>query len=58
MTVHDCRCGCACGAAGVSFSLSPVDLQKLVKHTDGYSGSDMKNLIQEACQVRNPSKDS
>ena len=25
-------------------------MAKLVAKTDGYSGSDMKNLIQEACQ--------
>lgn len=27
-----------------------VDLDKIVAKTDGYSGSDMRNLIQEACQ--------
>lgn len=27
-----------------------ADLDKIVAKTDGYSGSDMKNLIQEACQ--------
>lgn len=27
-----------------------ADLDKVVAKTDGYSGSDMRNLIQEACQ--------
>lgn len=27
-----------------------ADLDKVVLKTDGYSGSDMRNLIQEACQ--------
>jgi hypothetical protein len=28
----------------------PTDLDKVVSKTDGYSGSDMRHLIQEACQ--------
>jgi AAA+ superfamily predicted ATPase len=36
--------------AGVAATLSESDLDKIVLKTDGYSGSDMKNLIQEACQ--------
>lgn len=34
----------------VKSNLSEEDLTKLVQKTDGYSGSDMRNLIQEACQ--------
>ena len=34
----------------VAATLSESDLDKIVAKTDGYSGSDMKNLIQEACQ--------
>ena len=34
----------------VAASLSDSDLDKIVDKTAGYSGSDMKNLIQEACQ--------
>jgi fidgetin-like protein 1 len=34
----------------VRADLSAADLAKLVAKTEGYSGSDMKNLIQEACQ--------
>eukprot|EP00775_Hariotina_reticulata_P005200 gene5200-5438_t len=34
----------------VSSDLSPADLDKVVAKTEGYSGSDMRNLIQEACQ--------
>lgn len=34
----------------ISASLSDADVEKIVAKTDGYSGSDMKNLIQEACQ--------
>ena len=34
----------------VRAALSEADLQKVVDKTAGYSGSDMKNLIQEACQ--------
>ena len=32
-------------------SLSETDLDKIVARTDGYSGSDMRHYIQEACQV-------
>lgn len=35
---------------GVISQLSEVDMDKVVERTAGYSGSDMKNLIQEACQ--------
>lgn len=40
---------------GAVHVLTPVllcgaDLDKVVAKTDGYSGSDMRNLIQEACQ--------
>lgn len=35
---------------GVSAALSDADYEKIVAKTEGYSGSDMKNLIQEACQ--------
>ncbi|KAG2493584.1 hypothetical protein HYH03_008103 [Edaphochlamys debaryana] len=34
----------------VSTALTPSDLAKIVERTAGYSGSDMRNLIQEACQ--------
>lgn len=34
----------------VAASLSDTDMEKIVLKTQGYSGSDMKNLIQEACQ--------
>ena len=34
----------------ISAALSDADIQKIVDKTEGYSGSDMKNLIQEACQ--------
>ncbi|GLI61508.1 hypothetical protein VaNZ11_003838, partial [Volvox africanus] len=34
----------------VTTCLSESDLTKIVERTAGYSGSDMKNLIQEACQ--------
>ena len=34
------------GDSGVSSSLSESDMTKIVSRTDGYSGSDMKNLIQ------------
>jgi SpoVK/Ycf46/Vps4 family AAA+-type ATPase len=30
--------------------LCAADLEKVVAKTDGYSGSDMRHLIQEACQ--------
>ncbi|WIA20132.1 hypothetical protein OEZ85_005982 [Tetradesmus obliquus] len=36
--------------AKVAADLSPSDLDKVVAKTEGYSGSDMRNLIQEACQ--------
>eukprot|EP00798_Chlamydomonas_sp_ICE-L_P019919 gene19919-26623_t len=36
--------------SSVRSSLSSADLHKLTTHTAGYSGSDMRNLIQEACQ--------
>ncbi|KAF6255419.1 fidgetin-like protein 1-like protein [Scenedesmus sp. NREL 46B-D3] len=36
--------------AKVAADLSDADLDKVVAKTDGYSGSDMRNLIQEACQ--------
>ena len=35
---------------GVAATLREEDLDKIVEKTKGYSGSDMKNLIQEACQ--------
>jgi len=35
---------------GVAAALSDDDINKVVAKTEGYSGSDMKNLIQEACQ--------
>jgi SpoVK/Ycf46/Vps4 family AAA+-type ATPase len=34
----------------INYNLSVEDLDKIVLRTEGYSGSDMKNLIQEACQ--------
>ena len=37
--------------AGVTAALSEADTDKLVARTQGYSGSDMRALIQEACQV-------
>ncbi|DBA92638.1 hypothetical protein WJX77_003832 [Trebouxia sp. C0004] len=41
--------------SGISSQLRDTDLSKIVAKTEGYSGSDMRNLIQEACQgpVRN-----
>ena len=41
--------------SGIAAELSEADLAKVVAKTAGYSGSDMRNLIQEACQgpVRN-----
>lgn len=36
--------------SGVKYSLSPTEQKKIVDKTEGYSGSDMKNLVQEACQ--------
>lgn len=32
-------------------SLSEEDISKVVRNTEGYSGADMANLVQEACQV-------
>jgi hypothetical protein len=37
--------------ANVRMDLSEEALERVVKGTDGYSGSDMKQLLQEACQV-------
>ncbi len=34
----------------IASQLSAEDIRKVVAKTEGYSGSDMKNLIQEACQ--------
>ncbi len=34
----------------IASQLSADDIRKVVAKTEGYSGSDMKNLIQEACQ--------
>jgi SpoVK/Ycf46/Vps4 family AAA+-type ATPase len=34
----------------VRAALSEADVQKVVEKTAGYSGSDMKSVIQEACQ--------
>jgi SpoVK/Ycf46/Vps4 family AAA+-type ATPase len=34
----------------VRAQLSDADVAKIVHKTAGYSGSDMKNLVQEACQ--------
>ena len=39
-------------AGGIACELSPTDTAKVVHKTEGYSGSDMRALIQEACQVR------
>ena len=38
-------------SCGVRASLSDADMAKIVAKTAGYSGSDMRNLIQEACQA-------
>jgi SpoVK/Ycf46/Vps4 family AAA+-type ATPase len=38
------------GCDSVCADLSEADIVKIVEKTAGYSGSDMKNLIQEACQ--------
>ena len=38
------------GISQVKYDLSETDLSKIVSKTHGYSGSDMKNFIQEACQ--------
>lgn len=35
----------------VKYDLPPSDLEKIVAKTDGYSGSDMRVFIQEACQA-------
>lgn len=35
---------------GVASDLTSADIGKIVAKTEGYSGSDMRNLIQEACQ--------
>eukprot|EP00884_Botryococcus_braunii_P018707 jgi/Botrbrau1/551/Bobra.0010s0026.1 len=35
---------------GVQSALSSADIDKIVEKTAGYSGSDMRGLIQEACQ--------
>ena len=35
---------------GVASQLSESERDRLVAKTEGYSGSDMRNLIQEACQ--------
>ncbi len=37
-------------SGSIAAQLSEVDVLKIVEKTQGYSGSDMKNLIQEACQ--------
>ncbi|GBF93788.1 fidgetin [Raphidocelis subcapitata] len=36
--------------AAVAAELGDAELAKVVEKTEGYSGSDMRNLIQEACQ--------
>lgn len=36
---------------GVRACLPDADIAKIVHRTEGYSGSDMRNLIQEASQV-------
>ena len=38
------------GIAEIRHALTQEDMAKIVSKTDGYSGSDMKNFIQEACQ--------
>ncbi|QDZ24120.1 ATPase family AAA domain-containing protein [Chloropicon primus] len=38
------------GIAEITHSLTDADMAKIVLKTKGYSGSDMKNFIQEACQ--------
>ena len=38
--------------SGIRAQLSDAELDKIVQRTSGYSGSDMRALIQEACQVR------
>lgn len=46
---------CPGSGSNIAAQLSEADLAKIVAKTEGYSGSDMRNLIQEACQgpVRN-----
>ena len=36
----------------IACNLSPQDMAKVVAKTQGYSGSDMRALVQEACQVQ------
>ncbi len=51
MALHVCVCVCVlCCVADIMASLSESDLSAVVDKTAGYSGSDMRNLIQEACQ--------
>jgi len=38
------------GAGGVVHALTSSDVTRVVARTEGYSGSDMRSLIQEACQ--------
>ena len=38
-------------ATGIACALTSADRAKIVARTAGYSGSDMRALIQEACQV-------
>lgn len=49
-----CLCSHACRTVhqlrDVRSALSEQDMAKVVAKTQGYSGSDMRNLIQEACQ--------
>ena len=40
------------GLREVQYELTAEAMDKLVAHTDGYSGSDMRSLIQEAANVR------
>lgn len=44
----------------IKYNLDPEAIEKIVRNTEGYSGADMKNLIQEACQgpVRDQFKDN
>ena len=39
-------------SCGIQASLPDSDIAKIVSRTAGYSGSDMRNLIQEASQVQ------
>ena len=39
-------------SCGIQASLPDTDIAKIVSRTAGYSGSDMRNLIQEASQVK------